>query len=147
MTPDTPPAQTASPDPSADPAPARAPGSVVAGLRAATLGGLLALIALGVAWELWLAPTGRGTLAIKVLPLVFCVAGLLRHRMYTFRWLSLLVWLYFLEGTVRATTEHGLSQALAVGEVALSVWLFCCSASYIRLRLRQARPIGEPVPQ
>jgi uncharacterized membrane protein len=40
--------------------------------------------------------------------------GLLRHRMYTYRWLSLLVWLYFTEGVVRATTEGGLSQRLAV---------------------------------
>ena len=31
---------------------------------------LLALIVLGLAWELWLAPTGRGTLALKVLPLL-----------------------------------------------------------------------------
>ena len=29
----------------------------------------LALIVLGLAWELWLAPTGSGTLALKVLPL------------------------------------------------------------------------------
>jgi hypothetical protein len=56
------------------------------------------LIVLGLAWELWLAPTGSGTLALKVLPLVAVLAGLLRHRMYTYRWLSLLVWLYFTEG-------------------------------------------------
>ena len=108
--------------------------------RAAALAGLVALIVLGMAWELWLAPTGRGTLALKILPLVFCLAGLLRHRLYTFRWLSLLVWLYLLEGTVRATTEHGLSQALAVVEVVLSLWLFACSALYIRWRLRHAAP-------
>jgi uncharacterized membrane protein len=39
---------------------------------------LLGLIVLGLAWELWLAPTGSGTLAIKVLPLVRALAGLLR---------------------------------------------------------------------
>ena len=104
------------------------------------LASVVGLIALGLAWELWLAPTGRGTLALKILPLVFCLAGLLRHRLYTFRWLSLLVWLYLLEGTVRATTEHGLSQALAVVEVVLSLWLFACSALYIRWRLRHAAP-------
>jgi uncharacterized membrane protein len=114
--------------------------------RAAALGGLLALIVLGLAWELWLAPTGRGTLAIKVLPLVFCVAGLWRHRMYTFRWLSLLVWLYVLEGTVRATTESGVSQALATGEVVLSLWLFSWSALYIRWRLRHAPPDPAAAP-
>ena len=38
--------------------------------RALAVGATLALIALGLAWELWLAPTGSGTLAIKVLPLL-----------------------------------------------------------------------------
>jgi hypothetical protein len=34
-------------------------------------------------------------------------AGLLRHRLYTFRWLSLLVWLYVTEGLVRAPATAG----------------------------------------
>ena len=106
--------------------------------RALALAALLALIVLGLAWELWLAPTGSGTLALKVLPLVLCVAGLLRHRMYTFRWLSLLIWLYFMEGVVRATTESGLSAALACGEIALSIFIFAVSGLYIRRRLRHA---------
>ena len=108
--------------------------------RAVALAGLLGLIALGLVWELWLAPTGSGTLALKVLPLLPCVAGLLRHRMYTFRWLSLLLWLYFMEGVVRATTESGLSQALAVIEIVLCVVLFAASTVYIRWRLRHPLP-------
>ena len=112
------------------------PDSVVRATRALALGGLLGLIALGLLWELWLAPTGSGTLALKVVPLMLCVAGLLRHRMYTFRWLSLLIWLYFLEGVVRATSESGLSAWLAMGEIVLSVSLFAVSGVYIRWRLR-----------
>ncbi len=104
--------------------------------RALALGLLIALIVLGLAWELWLAPTGSGTLAIKVLPLVLCLAGLWRHRMYTFRWLSLLVWLYFTEGVVRATSEAGLSRVLASAELLLCVALFSVCAFYIRWRLR-----------
>ncbi len=104
--------------------------------RAWALGLLLALIGLGLAWELWLAPTGSGTLAIKVLPLVLCLAGLWRHRMYTFRWLSLLLWLYFTEGVVRASSETGLSQALALATVVLTLVLFAVCAFYIRWRLR-----------
>ncbi len=123
--------------------PSKTPDATVRALRAASLASLLALIVVCVAWELWLAPTGRGTLAIKALPLVFCVAGLWRHRMYTFRWLSLLVWLYFMEGVVRATTEAGLSQALAGAEVVLSSALFVFSAIYIRWRLRHA-PAVQP---
>jgi uncharacterized membrane protein len=115
------------------------PGAVVRHSRAAALAGLVLLIALGLAWELWLAPTGRGTLALKVLPLVLCLAGLARHRMYTFRWLSLLLWLYFMEGVVRATTEQGWSQALAVLEIVLCLWLFSACTLYIRWRLRNGQ--------
>mgnify|MGYP001043530881 FL=1 len=118
----------------------RHPDAMVRAARAAALAGLLGLIVLGLAWELWLAPTGSGTLAIKVLPLALCVLGLLRHRMYTFRWLSLLVWLYFMEGVVRATTEQGWSRALAVVEIGLCLLLFTSSALYIRWRLRHAAP-------
>jgi uncharacterized membrane protein len=119
------------------------PGPVVRAARAFSLAGLLALIVLGLAWELWLAPTGTGTLALKVLPLVLCVAGLLRHRMYTFRWLSLLIWLYFMEGVVRATSERGLGAYLAMFEIALSVFLFAVASLYIRWRLRSALPSKE----
>ena len=54
--------------------------------RALAVGSLVGLIALGLAWELWLAPTGSGWLALKVLPLLLPLAGLLRNRMYTYRW-------------------------------------------------------------
>jgi uncharacterized membrane protein len=122
----------------ATPGPHRQPDAVVRAARALALAGLLGLIALGLAWELWLAPTGSGTLAIKVVPLALCVLGLLRHRMYTFRWLSLLVWLYFTEGVVRATTEQGWSRALALAEITLCLLLFTACALYVRRRLRPA---------
>ncbi|MFO1329921.1 MAG: DUF2069 domain-containing protein [Rubrivivax sp.] len=136
-------------EPLAPPSPADGAASAapprVRQARAATLALVLMLAALCAAWELWLAPTGRGTLAIKALPLLPCVPGLLRHRLYTFRALSLLVWLYVLEGLVRATSERGLSQALALAEVALSVALFVLCVIYIRLRLPRRRR-GESSP-
>ncbi|MBX3638014.1 MAG: DUF2069 domain-containing protein [Rubrivivax sp.] len=119
------------------------PDAVVRSMRALALAGTAGLVLLGLAWELWLAPTGSGTLAIKVLPLAFCLPGLLRHRMYTYRWLSLLVWLYFMEGVVRATTEGGLSQALAVVEIALTLLLFAACAMYIRWRLRSVARLPD----
>jgi uncharacterized membrane protein len=115
------------------------PARVVSAARAVALAGLVGLIALGLAWELWLAPTGSGTLALKVLPLIPCLAGLLRHRMHTFRWLSLLVWLYFMEGVVRASSESGLPRSLAVAEIALCLVLFSTTTLYIRRRLRGPR--------
>jgi len=111
-------------------------------LRLLCVASLVSLIGLGVAWELWLAPLPQGTgmLALKVLPLCLGVAGLLKHRLYTYRWLTLLIWLYFTEGVVRVTDDAGLSQILAGIEVVLSVVLFTACSVYIRLRLRVLPP-------
>ena len=113
--------------------------------RALAVACALGLIVLGLAWELWLAPLrpGGSWWALKVLPLALPLPGLLRHRMYTYRWLSLLVWLYFTEGIVRATSEGGLSAALAWGQVVLCMGLFAACALHVRLRLRAAR-IPQP---
>lgn len=100
---------------------------------------VVALIVLGLAWELWLAPTGRGTLALKVLPLLLPLGGLLRNRMYTYRWLSLMVWLYFTEGIVRATSERGIGVWLGSIEVLLCLVLFAACAAHVRWRLKAAK--------
>lgn len=112
-------------------------------LRALNVAMLLALIALCVSWELWLAPLKGGSggmLAWKALPLTLALAGMARHRLYTYRWMSLLIWLYFTEGVVRASGDQGLSQGLALIEVALSTGLFVAGAVYVRLRLKVLPP-------
>jgi uncharacterized membrane protein len=121
-------------------APARAAlPAPIAWTRALALGSVLALIVLGLAWELWLAPTGRGTLALKVLPLLLPLPGLWRNRMYTYRWLSLMVWLYFTEGAVRATSDRGPGAALGLIELLLCLLLFAACAAHVRWRLRHAK--------
>jgi uncharacterized membrane protein len=116
-------------------------GTTLKRIQALALGSLLALIALGLAWELWLAPLrpGGSWWAIKVLPLALPVAGLLKHRMYTYRWLSLLVWLYITEGLVRATSDSGLSAGLAILQVLLCLLLFAACSLHVRLRLKAAK--------
>lgn len=106
--------------------------------RAVTMAAVAGLALLGLSWELWLAPFGRGTLALKVVPLLLTLPGLARHRLYTYRWLGLLVWLYFLEGVLRVSVDTGLSRVLAGVEIALSLFLFAACALYIRWRLRNA---------
>lgn len=110
----------------------------VAFTRWLAVGSLLGLIALGLAWELWLAPLrpGGSWLALKVLPLCAPLAGLLRHRMYTYRWVSLMVWFYFTEGVVRAWSDRGLSAQLALLEIALCLSLFAACVLHVRTRLR-----------
>ncbi|HUP09907.1 MAG TPA: DUF2069 domain-containing protein [Caldimonas sp.] len=105
--------------------------------RGATLASLVALVGLGLAWELWLAPTGHRTLAVKVLPLALAMPGVLRDRVRTYRGLTLLVWLYVTEGVVRAIGDRGTGALLALLELALCLALF--GACLWRVRSESAR--------
>jgi uncharacterized membrane protein len=120
----------------------------VALTRILAVGSLLSLIVLGLAWELWLAPLrpGGSWLALKVLPLCLPLAGLLKNRMYTYRWVSLLVWLYFTEGAVRAYSDKGPGNSLAMVEVALCLILFTACALHVRLRLKNAAEAAKSAP-
>ncbi|WP_310341792.1 DUF2069 domain-containing protein [Rhodoferax saidenbachensis] len=104
----------------------------------------LGLIALGLAWELALAPVrpGGSWLALKVLPLCIPLAGLLKNRMYTYRWVSLVVWLYFTEGVVRAWGDRAPGNWLAGLEVLLCLVLFVACTVYIRLRLKAGKVLA-----
>jgi len=97
---------------------------------------LIALILLCLSWELWLAPLrpGGSWLVLKALPLLAPLFGILHGRLYTYRWSTLLIQLYFAEGLMRAVTESGLSAWLAVIEVILAVTFFTAAALYIRAR-------------
>jgi uncharacterized membrane protein len=101
---------------------------------------LLGLIALGLAWELWLAPTGSRALALKVVPLAMAVGGVSRMRLNTYRGLSLLVWLYVAEGALRASTDGGLSAVLAWAELVLCALLFTGCVLHVRARAAPAQP-------
>ena len=109
--------------------------------RRLALGSLLGLIVLGLAWEMWLAPIrpGGSLLALKVLPLCIPLAGILKNRMYTYRWVSLLVWLYFTEGVVRAWSDRAPGNYLGLIEVLLCLTLFAACALHVRVRLKNAQ--------
>ncbi len=104
-------------------------------------GSIVGLIVLGLAWEMWLAPIrpGGSLLALKVLPLFIPLAGILKNRMYTYRWVSLLVWLYFTEGATRAWSDRPPGNYLAMIEVVLCLLLFAACAMHVRVRLARAR--------
>ena len=99
---------------------------------------LLGLIVLGVLWEMVLAPIrpGGSLLALKVLPLILPLAGVMKNRMYTYRWLSLLVWLYFTEGVVRAWSDKPPSNYLAMIEVVLCLVLFTACSLHVKTRFK-----------
>ncbi|MDD4882659.1 MAG: DUF2069 domain-containing protein [Gallionellaceae bacterium] len=103
-------------------------------LSAIASASLIALILLGLAWELWLAPLrpGGSWLVLKVLPLLALLFGVLHGRIYTYRWTSLVVWPYFAEGVMRLMTESRPAADLAAIEIALALVLFLSAALFIR---------------
>jgi uncharacterized membrane protein len=104
-------------------------------LRLTASAALVALVALCLGWELWLAPLrpGGSLVALKALPLVLPLPGILSGRRYTFQWSSMLILAYFAEGATRAWADAGLSRTLALAEVALSLAFFAAAVSYARL--------------
>ena len=95
---------------------------------------LIALIFLCLGWELWWAPLkpGGSWLVLKAVFLLAPLFGILRGKRYTYKWVSLFVQFYLLEGLVRATSERGPTQWLAIGETILAGILFVSAILYIR---------------
>lgn len=107
---------------------------------------LIALIFLCVTWELLLAPLrpGGSWLALKVIPLLFPLRGVLRRDVYTMQWSSMLILLYVAEGVVRATSDHT-ATAIMLGwiEVALSCLYFLCTLCYLHPYKKAAGKIAR----
>jgi uncharacterized membrane protein len=127
--------------PNMDSRPATPPDRITAWTRIVAVASTIALIALSIAWELVWARTGHGTMVLKALPLVVALPGLLRHRMYTYRWLSLAIWLYVAEGLVRIV-DRAPANWFAGVEVALSIALFTACATQVRWRHAVARRLA-----
>ncbi len=87
---------------------------------------LILLIALCIAWELFLAPlrSGGSWMVLKALPLLAPLPGLLRANRYTCQWASLLSLAYFAEGVVRAMSDPAPSRYLAMLEILIATTLF-----------------------
>ncbi|WP_085316463.1 DUF2069 domain-containing protein [Derxia lacustris] len=93
------------------------------------------LILLLTAWELRLAPLrpGGSWLVLKVLPLLLALPGVLKRRLYTFQWASLLLVVYLGEGALRVASDPGLmSRVLAGAELALTLVAFTALLVYAR---------------
>lgn len=95
---------------------------------------LVTLVFLCLAWELFLAPLkpGGSWLALKALPLLAPLFGVLRERRYTFQWSTLLIWAYAAEGATRVYTDAGLSAGLAAAELVLALAYFFAAVLWLR---------------
>jgi uncharacterized membrane protein len=119
------------------PAPSPSPSSKAAAIAASkytVVACFVALVVLGLLWELWLAPLRPGgtLLALKVIPIALAIPSLLRGSRYAFQWWSMLLMIYLTEGLVRATSDKGLSANLAWIEVALCSIAFFCILFYTK---------------
>ncbi len=104
-------------------------------LNALAIASLLALVALCLAWEIWWAPLrpGGSWLALKALPLLLPLRGVLHGRRYTHQWGSMLILAYAAEGLMRVASDAGLSRWLAAAEIGLSLVFFLSAAFYARV--------------
>lgn len=108
------------------------------------LAGYLALLALTVLWEGWLAPVPNSPpgfwLAVKSIPLLLPLFGLLHGKPRSYAWASLLLLPYLTEGLVLLWTERTLGFARgsalpwALLETLLSLTFIVAAALYIRGR-------------
>jgi Predicted membrane protein len=96
---------------------------------------------------LWWAPLrpGGSWLALKVLPLLAAAPGMWRGRLYTYQWMSMLVWFYLTEGVVRGLTDpQALSRTLGWVECALALAAFGMMAATLRAHAGRPRMQAQP---
>lgn len=115
---------------------------MLSALRIAAGAALVLLAVLCLAWELWLAPlrAGGSLMALKALPALLPLRGVLEGRRYTFQWASMLILAYFAESVMRLWSERGTGQLLAVAELLLSLAFFALAVAYARLTGTRAAP-------
>jgi uncharacterized membrane protein len=99
-----------------------------------------------VAWEVVVAPLQPGSwlLALKALPLLLPLRGVIKRDLYTLQWSSMLILIYFVEGVVRAWADQLVaSRQMAIGEVALVLVYFSCALLYLRPYKKAAQRMAK----
>ncbi len=107
---------------------------------------LVFLIAWLIAWEVLVAPLRPGStfLALKALPLLIPLRGVIKRDIYTLQWSSMVILLYFTEGVVRGWSDTvPASRLMAYGEVALVLVYFACALLYLRPYKKAAKRIAR----
>ena len=107
---------------------------------------LMLLIGWLVAWEIWVAPLhpGGSLLALKALPLLVPLRGVIKRDLYTLQWSSMVILVYFAEGAVRAwSDELEASRIMAIGEIVLVCVYFACALLYLRPYKKAAQKLAK----
>lgn len=94
----------------------------------------LGLILISLSWELWIAPLrAHGSwLALKAIPLCLPLAGILKGKIYTFQYSSMLVLIYLAEAIMRLSDANVMSRYCAAIALLLSIIFFVSDLMYIR---------------
>ena len=107
---------------------------------------LILLIVWLVAWEVVVAPLhpGGSWLALKAVPLLIPLGGVVKRDIYTLQWSAMVILLYFIEGAVRAWSDKlAASQLMAWGEIILVCIYFACALLYLRPYKKAAKRIAK----
>lgn len=98
------------------------------------------------AWEIVVAPLhpGGSLLALKGLPLLLPLRGVIKRDLYTLQWSSMVILIYFVEGAVRAWSDKTeISRLMALGEVLLVFSYFVFALLYLRPYKKQAQKLAK----
>ena len=98
------------------------------------------------AWEIFVAPLhpGGSLLALKALPLLLPLRGVLKRDLYTLQWSSMVILIYLVEGIVRAWSDRAeLSRLMALGEAVLVCAYFLFAVLYLRPYKKQAQKLAK----
>jgi uncharacterized membrane protein len=107
---------------------------------------LVLLFAWLLAWEIAVAPLhpGGSLLALKALPLLLPLRGVLKRDLYTLQWSSMVILIYLVEGIVRAWSDRTeISRMMALGEALLVVSYFLFALLYLRPYKKQAQKLAK----
>ena len=107
---------------------------------------LVILFAWLLVWEIVIAPLhpGGSLLALKALPLLLPLRGVLKRDLYTLQWSSMVILIYFVEGIVRAWSDRTeISRMMALGEALLVVSYFLFALLYLRPYKKQAQKLAK----
>lgn len=101
---------------------------------------LIGLIAVSLAWELWIAPLrpGGSWLALKALPLCLPLSGILKGRIYTFQWSCMLVLAYMAEAVMRLFDATAASRGCSAVALVLSLIFFTACLMFVRTQRKAA---------
>ena len=99
-----------------------------------------------IAWETVVAPLRAGSwlLALKALPLLIPLRGVIKRDVYTLQWSSMVILLYFTEGVVRGYSDIlALSRWMGWGEALLVCIYFVCSVLFLRPYKQAAKKLAK----